>query len=829
MASARCMPFRPHDFMYDPIFTVSGPADHYKAAIAAKMSTAKFQICPIFPNMFSDLPSRPRVQYVRRRPTLKAPPPFKRRLPSEPTDPRLQRQPDVLGKDRLKFFCPIINFPTKEALPYVAFQTYKIERIPKKEKIKKAATAKTLTFDVGTETDYRESGAQTDPWEPPYVVVGDGDPEVLKLEFLKWGSGLPAGVREVQLIERARMKAAWEKVIQPNVNDENSLVQFRDYLEALERDEWAFREQEIAEVQELRLQLLENMLDEIHEKSHTRTEMKMNSFIERQNALKEEKLSKIRKQAAREMRKLEAQKRGFNPRYHRVNIIDEHADKKSEIYGPYMRHGEHPKRWHQVIDEKMKQYRAQFIGVENFSTLPGWLEIATKKWRKELSKRTVQKGLCIKETKWTAPVLKELHEELKNLHKDVDERPLALRTKVEIPIPEPATPEIEGVPPEEDKQYQAVVLLQKIIRGRAEQMLIYEGRDTCKELIQELKYSVGLLKKDKGIRSKEKQKVKLQQREESIQLNMVQRLQGMLGKLQGVVVGTLLDFLNKELRRLLEERKAHAMCLVNERERYIREAAEAGRRQKELRRRREHDEMFKQIVKVTQDSVDVYLQDIIAEGMEFASKEEATEYITKLARKIERDTDEAYSKRSEISIDEQDELIADMVHHFVLPDVQKKIVRQRIAAKQKQKLKTVHDTIYTRFETFQKPAPREPEPIDIVTDILNEVQSQAIRIVEEHPEEEPAADITIDKISYGEQTDDVIEHRELHYDEMLEMYLDELAHETNEYQVQDDTAVDDVTAFQLAFEERDSEFPYTSDGLETITEVDDSDVKTGET
>ncbi|CAH2019708.1 unnamed protein product [Acanthoscelides obtectus] len=169
----------------------------------------------------------------------------------------------------------------------------------RKKKIKKAATAKTLTFDVGTETDYRESGAQTDPWEPPYVVVGDGDPEVLKLEFLKWGSGLPAGVREVQLIERARMKAAWEKVIQPNVNDENSLVQFRDYLEALERDEWAFREQEIAEVQELRLQLLENMLDEIHEKSHTRTEMKMNSFIERQNALKEEKLSKIRKQAAR--------------------------------------------------------------------------------------------------------------------------------------------------------------------------------------------------------------------------------------------------------------------------------------------------------------------------------------------------------------------------------------------------------------------------------------------------------------------------------------------------------------------------------------------------
>lgn len=120
------------------------------------------------------------------------------------------------------------------------------------------------------------------------------------------------------------------------------------------------------------------------------------------------------------------------------------------------------------------------------------------------------------------------------------------------------------------------------------------------------------------------------------------RLEGTLGKLQGAIVGSLLDFLNKELRRLLEERKAHAMCLINERERYIREAAEAGRRQKELRRRREHDEMFKQIVKVTQDSVDMYLQDIITEGMEFASKEEACEYVLKLADRIERETNEVY-------------------------------------------------------------------------------------------------------------------------------------------------------------------------------------------
>lgn len=66
--------------------------------------------------------------------------------------------------------------------------------------------------------------------------------------------------------------------------------------------------------------------------------------------------------------------------------------------------------------------------------------------------------------------------------------------------------------------------------------------------------------------------------------------------MQGLVVGSLLDFLNKELRRLLDERRAHAICLLAERERHHREAAEAGRRQAELQRRKEHDEMFKQVL-----------------------------------------------------------------------------------------------------------------------------------------------------------------------------------------------------------------------------------------
>lgn len=69
----------------------------------------------------------------------------------------------------------------------------------------------------------------------------------------------------------------------------------------------------------------------------------------------------------------------------------------------------------------------------------------------------------------------------------------------------------------------------------------------------------------------------------------------MLGETQGKTIGMMLDFLAKELKRLETEREAHALALLAERARYGREAAESGRRQKELQRLKEHDEMFKQV------------------------------------------------------------------------------------------------------------------------------------------------------------------------------------------------------------------------------------------
>lgn len=56
---------------------------------------------------------------------------------------------------------------------------------------------------------HRDSEAQTDPYTPEYVVRPGSQTELLTLATLSYGRGLPAGLAEVEMIERARAKRAW--------------------------------------------------------------------------------------------------------------------------------------------------------------------------------------------------------------------------------------------------------------------------------------------------------------------------------------------------------------------------------------------------------------------------------------------------------------------------------------------------------------------------------------------------------------------------------------------------------------------------------------------
>ena len=58
------------------------------------------------------------------------------------------------------------------------------------------------------------------------------------------GRGLPAGLAEVEMVERARAKRAWEATLPP-LSDPTQLEKRRRMMQEQEGREWAFREQEI--------------------------------------------------------------------------------------------------------------------------------------------------------------------------------------------------------------------------------------------------------------------------------------------------------------------------------------------------------------------------------------------------------------------------------------------------------------------------------------------------------------------------------------------------------------------------------------------------------
>ncbi len=117
-----------------------------------------------------------------------------------------------------------------------------------------------------------ESETQTDPWTPDYVVrPGSAAPEVLTLATLSFGHGLPAGMAEVEMIERARARRAWEATLPPSDDPYRALERARA-MEQQEVLEWKYRDEEIQRVQDQRLAILKQLVVDLQERKQTEEE-----------------------------------------------------------------------------------------------------------------------------------------------------------------------------------------------------------------------------------------------------------------------------------------------------------------------------------------------------------------------------------------------------------------------------------------------------------------------------------------------------------------------------------------------------------------------------
>ncbi|XP_072761993.1 cilia- and flagella-associated protein 91 isoform X2 [Anoplolepis gracilipes] len=561
-----------------------------------------------------------------------------------------------------------------------------------------------------TQTDYRESEAQTEPWESPYKIVPGHNPEILTLAHLTWEHGLPAGVHEIHIINRMQMKRAWETILPlmdtpANIKIRNSIITM------LEIDEWAFRESEIQFITDLRLNLMKDLMQSHESQNKKKVKSRFNRLQNKLMKNRDDQVKTIRHNLKRNLRKL---CRKYDNQSRKPDLIEGHIGLKFDLYEPQMRlNDKYSERRHEKLG---KQFLNESCAVqqnekEDIHTSLNWLP--TIEEPKVIDKRKSKSiDICIRETRWTEEKLKQLHFDLKAIRKNVksvDVIPRLIKRNYKQSAL-PVTPRRLSIWNNKQKQQEeSATFIQKLVKGRATQCLMYEGRDRNRELIEEL-HLTQTLEQDEQKQHEKIHTIELQQLQND-QLLQEDRLCEILNSLEGKTICGILDFLSKEQVRLEDERRAHAFALLAERERCMREAAEAGKRQLERNRRREFDEMFKQIVKVNQDSIEAYLENITREGVDWMSDKTAKEQVLQLYDKVDDKSKYAPEKQDCADKSTEEELVTDMIYNFVLPEVEKHNMRRKTHERQDY-MRNAYISIYETILNLPSIKPLQEQDIE---------------------------------------------------------------------------------------------------------------------
>ncbi|RLV90953.1 hypothetical protein DV515_00014290, partial [Chloebia gouldiae] len=609
--------------------------------------------------------------------------------------------PEADGRNRYKYFTCSSKLPPAGVPEAVAVK--KTETKPGVLSGARDSQVFGLLFrTLGTQTDYRDGEAQTDPYSPEYIVHSASFPEILTLATLTWGRGLPAGQAEMEIIDRIWEKRAWEAALPPMDSPSNVAKRLK-MMEAMERKEWAYREEEIDKLQKVQMEVFKKLLQKREENQNELNAMRLNNHWQNHQKAKEEKIRKIQHDCALMLRKLIAKRKNWMGKLERRDIIREYNDFSSQTYAPLSRIGFFPDR------------NSDYYAVKNYylNTFAGLCELEKSvqlsvfpfKIKAPKPKCIITKTGYVKRSGRLEVVVAQVHQELlEKKHKAKEpKKPPPVCEKAESPVPKPPTLILERPSTEEEEIDLAVICLQKLLRGRALQNMIFEGKERHLDLIQELRTTHALQEDGQLLLKAQKQMTLSLQRQHDSQMQQPSALERDLATVEGRALANMLDFLSKELVRLQEEQKIHALLMLTERQRQMREAEESGRRQLEESRRQEEDELFRQaregdcwdcgqfVVDVQDRTINTYLEDVILSSMERTAEEQAREEIQKRAVEI---NDIAYEMESRRTRLQSEEIVAELVYNFLIPEAEKNFMRERVRQSQRKHIYAAHRIIH---------------------------------------------------------------------------------------------------------------------------------------
>ncbi|XP_047455956.1 cilia- and flagella-associated protein 91 [Mugil cephalus] len=673
---------RVYDHLYDPEYKVSSEADHARANLKAYASKNRVRRVPEFSSMFSDYPcytlKLDPVQPVpavtdhqwrghteQRKEALQQLAGF---IPD--THLGLKKECHVTGADYCKYFKrPLIPF-AQQLPPDVIFALSKEDFLTAGGKDDEEQPTH---FTVAVQTDYRESEAQTDPYSPEYVVQPGSTPsELLQLAALTWGRGLPAGLAEVEMIERARAKRVWEASLPP-LEDLSQLDKRRRMMEEMEAKDWAFREREIEKLQEARLAVLKDLLRQRDEAQKDVTNKRLNEIYSKHKKDKETKQQKIHTDYLRSLRKLEAKWKNVEGKLERRSVSTDSLTYVRQV--------------HRLTSRTTSSNQSERHYLDTYE---GLLELEAElfKPRVKILKPKVKKDVFSTPVNRAMKLMNEYKDLREEEKKDVREKSLRFLVKTEKPVPRPATPRVEK-PPEGDEETElAVICIQNLMRGRSIQYEMFKSKENRMEFINELR-TVHVLQGDKqGLLKADKMNVTALKKERDEQRRKICQEEASHARVVGAELEQLFDTLSKELTRLQDERRIHAFMLLAERERRLREAEESGRRQVEERRRREDDEIFRQVVQVHQESVNLYLEDVILETLDQMADQQAREEIQRRAKEV---NDIAYALEESRNSLQSEEIVSELTYSFLIPEVER--IRQKVHQSQHRHLQAARGIV----------------------------------------------------------------------------------------------------------------------------------------
>ncbi|KAF7658881.1 hypothetical protein LDENG_00005610 [Lucifuga dentata] len=666
-------PHRAYDYLYDPVYTVSSETDHARSSVSARVRKV-----PEFGSMFSSLPHHP--QYTLHLDTTDPLPAFidrRWRGQMEQRKEALQQlagvipgvqsrfkmeESHVTGADRWKYFKrPLIPF-AQQIPQSVIFALSKDKFASAENTTDKEPTHVT----VGVQTDYRESETQTDPYSPDYVLQPGTTPsELLTLAALISGRGLPAGLAEVEMIERARAKRAWVATLPPfdDLSQKNKRMRM---MEEMEIEEWVFRERQIHKLEESRLAVLKDRLKLRDEAQKKVTNERLNHIYSKKQRHKEEKLQEIHRDFIQSLRQIIAKRKNVEGKLERRDFVLDVAEYYSQTSASIF---------------SKQTVKSTVIRNHYLDTYDGLVELEAG-----LSSSVLTPRVKTPKPRVTPPETRAMEQlnSYQALRKELEEqtmkkRPLRFLVKIEKPVPRPTTPTVKEPLEGEEERELAVIYLQKLLRGRSIQYQMFKDKERRLDLIRELRMTHALQHEEQELQRADQENAMTLQNQRDLDSHRTCQEEAYEAGVVGAELECLFDTLSKELIHLQEERRIHAFILLAEREYRLRNAAESGRRQVEERRRKEEDEIFKQVVQVHQDTVDCYLEDVILESLDQTSEQQAREEIRRMAREV---NDIANAMEESQNNLQSEEIVSELVYSFLIPEVQKATVRQRVHQKQ---------------------------------------------------------------------------------------------------------------------------------------------------